>query len=279
MHTKIGFDIQGHRGARGLMPENTIPAFMRALDIGVPTLEMDVVVSSDEQVVLSHDPWFSRTLCRLPGGRSIPFYEARRHRLYELTYEEIAKFEVGSLRHPRFPTQELESCSKPLLKDVIRRSEERAGALGRAKPHYSIETKSRPRWEGIYHPDPESFTRLVMNVVQDEAVAGRTIIQSFDDRILRAARRIDESVRLSLLKRRRAARRVGANVRRLGFVPAIYSPDHRSVTPRLVATAHGFGMRVIPWTVNDVPRMRELKAMGCDGLITDYPDRAMATLG
>lgn len=272
------FDIQGHRGARGLLPENTIPAFMKALELGTPTLEMDVVISADEHVVLSHDPWFARALCRLPDGRPIPFHEARRHRLFALTYEEIAKYEVGGIPHPGFPEQQAASCAKPLLRDVIAKSEDRARELGRAAPFYSIETKSRRRWEGRYHPDPETFTRLVLDVVLESGVAERTILQSFDMRTLHVARGLDAGVRLSLLRTRRAARGVGISLRRLGFVPDIYSPDHRAVTEALIEAAHRHGMKVIPWTVNEVRRMRALREMGCDGLITDYPDRAMANI-
>lgn len=279
MRFEAGFDIQGHRGARGLLPENTIPAFMKALELGVPTLEMDVVISADHEVVVSHEPWFSRTLCRLPGGRRIPFYEARRHRIYHLTYEEIAGYDVGSLRHPRFPDQDQQSCVKPLLRDVIRKSEAGADELERPRPYYSIETKSRPDWDGRLHPEPSVFTRLLMDVLIDEGVADRAIIQSFDVRTLQAARALVEEVSLSLLRLRRHARDLKTSVNVLGFVPAIYSPDHRAVDRHLVTATHEKGMRIIPWTINSVERMRELKAIGCDGLITDYPDRAMAAVG
>ena len=268
------FDVQGHRGARGLAPENTLPSFLRALELGVHTLEMDVVISADEQVVVSHDPWFSRAICLLPDGRRIPFHRARRHRLFDLEYERIACFDVGSLPHPDFPDQKLERASKPLLRDVIRKSDAYAGELGRPMPHYSIETKSRPAWEGRYHPPPEKFVRLLIDVLLEEGVAGRSIIQSFDGRTLREARRAGRPARLSLLLRRRDARRVDANLRRLGFTPQIYSPDHRAVNAMMVSRCHQKKMKVIPWTVNDPSRMLALKDMGCDGLITDYPDRA-----
>ena len=268
------FDIQGHRGARGLAPENTLPSFLRALEFGVHTLEMDVVISGDEEVVVSHDPWFSRAICLRPDGGRIPFHRARSHRIFDLTYDRIACFDVGSLPHPDFPDQRLETASKPLLRDVIRKSDAYAEQLGRPRPHYSIETKSRPSWEGRYHPAPATFVRLLIGVLREEGVAGRSIIQSFDGRTLREARREGDPLRLSLLLRRRDARRVDANLRRLGFTPHIYSPDHRAVNAMMVRQCHEKRMKVIPWTVNDPSRMLALKDMGCDGLITDYPDRA-----
>lgn len=275
MTTTAAFEIQGHRGARGLAPENTIPAFLTALEIGVPTLEMDVVITKDKEVVVSHEPWFSRSTCRLPDGRRIPFSQARSHRIFGMTYEEVCSYDAGSLQHPRFPDQKPASAPKPLLREVIRASDTYADEAGRARPDFSIETKSRPSWEGRYHPDPSTFARLLIDVLETEGVARRSIIQSFDVRTLQSARRSAGHIRLSLLVVHRRAHRLDDNLRSLGFTPEIYSPDQRAVGEQMVRRAHERGMRLIPWTVNDVARMRELKAMGCDGLITDYPDRAM----
>lgn len=272
------FDLQGHRGARGLAPENTIPSFFKALEIGVRTLEMDVVISKDEEVVVSHEPWFSRTICRLPDGRRIPFYRARDYRIFDMTYEMVVRFDAGSLPHPRFPRQKLESAPKPLLREVIRRSDAYAEKIGRALPDYSIETKSRPGWDGRYHPDPPTFTELLLAVLREEGVVDRSIIQSFDARTLQAARDAGEHARLSLLVTRRRAPHLDVNVNTLGFTPEIYSPDQRAVDARLVDQVHKRGMKMIPWTVNDLGRMRALKEMGCDGLITDFPDRAKPLL-
>jgi len=165
------------------------------------------------------------------------------------------------------------------LRDVIRTCDRFADELGRPKPQYSIETKSKRKWEGRYHPNPEIFARLLVDVLNKESMAERAIIQSFDPRTLQQSRKLDAGIRLSLLTLRRHARRVRSNVARLGFVPAIYSPDHRAVDRKLVRSVHAIGMSIIPWTINDVDRMLEVKQMGCDGLITDYPDRALAHVG
>lgn len=273
------FDIQGHRGARGLFPENTIPAFVAALDLGVPTLEMDVLVSKDHRVVVSHDPWMARAICLRPDGRRIPFVRERRFRLYEMTYDEIAAFDCGSLRHPRFRLQQNMPAAKPLLADVIDEAEAHARASGRALPFYSIETKSRVEWEGIYHPDPDTFARLLLDVLEERSVTKRSIVQSFDVRTLRAARRMNEDVRLALLADRQTSPHVDANVDALGFDPDIYSPHHESVDERMVDAVHRRGLAVIPWTVNDKDWMLELAELDVDGLITDYPDVAMRELG
>lgn len=277
--TPNAFDIQGHRGARGLFPENTIPGFIAALDIGVRTLEMDVVISKDRQVVVSHDPWFARAICLRPDGRRIPRFARRRHRLYDMTYDEIGAYDAGTLLHPEFPRQQCLSSAKPLLSDVIDVSERHVEATGRAPVFYSIETKSRRKWENIYHPDPSTFTRLLFEVLRAGGVLERSVIQSFDVRTLQCVKRMMPPLRLSLLVRRERARRLDRNLSALGFVPSIYSPDYRAVDAALIEQAHGRGLSIVPWTVNDPEHMVRLRDMGVDGLITDYPDVAVRELG
>ncbi len=271
-------DIQGHRGARGLLPENTIRGFIRALELGVTTLEMDVVISSDEQVIVSHEPWFCATYCSHPDGRPVSSREERSLRLFEMTSEEIQAYDCGRRAHPRFPRQETMEAVKPLLHEVIRAAETYRIEQGVDGFQYSIETKSAPRGDGKLHPGPETFTRLLHNVLKEEAVLDRSIIQSFDVRTLQVARRIDPDWRTSLLISRRTGGSPAANVDRLGFTPTIYSPDHRLVNQELIRATHSDEMLVIPWTINDPARMHHLVDLGVDGIITDYPDIAVAEL-
>ncbi|WP_161541827.1 glycerophosphodiester phosphodiesterase family protein [Rhodothermus marinus] len=274
--TRVPPDILGHRGARGLRPENTWPAFARAIELGVDALEMDVVIAGDGTVVVSHEPWFSATLCREPSGRPVrPF---RRYNLYRMTYAEIARFDCGSRRHPRFPQQEPVPAPKPRLEDVLRRAEVYAAELGRPPVRYSIEIKSRPEWEGKYQPDPETFVRRVQAVVAACGVTARTTLMSFDVRVLQVARRLFPELALSLLVEHHDRRPLADQLARLGFVPEVYGPDYRLITAKLVAEVHARGMRLIPWTVNRVRDMQRLLRLGVDGLITDYPDRALALL-
>lgn len=272
------FDLQGHRGARGLMPENTVPAFLCALDLGVVTLEMDVVISGDEQVVVSHEPWFSSVTASLPSGAPVPEEREHEFRLYEMTYEEIARFDVGRRGHPAFPEQKRQPAVKPLLRTVIQAAEAHVEQTGRLPVHYSVETKSLPGWEGRFHPDPETFTRLVYEVLAEEDVTGRSILQSFDPRTLQVARQLDPALRLSLLVGLDAEQDLAGHIEQLGFAPSIYSPDHRAVDTALIKEVHRSRMKVIPWTVNTLTEMKRLKALGVDGLITDYPDRGRQML-
>ena len=270
------FDVQGHRGARGLLPENTIPGFLRALDLGVATLEMDAVITADSLVVVSHEPWFSAAICLLPSGEPIQEKNERDYRIYEMPYDSVAAFDCGSRGNPRFPRQEPMAVSKPLLHDVIEAAEAYAAEHGLPDVRYNIETKSRPEWDDQFHPDPETFTRLLYDVLEEADVRERATIQSFDSRTLQVAHRLDPSLSLALLVAEEQGGRLEEQLDVLGFTPAIYSPAYRLVDEDLVQAAHEHGMLVIPWTVNTLDEMRHLQRLGVDGLITDYPDVAQA---
>ena len=268
-------DIQGHRGARGLLPENSIPGFIRALDLGVTTLELDVVVSADRQVVVSHDPVISAVICRHPDGRAVEEDEVIR--LYDLDVAEISGYDCGSRVHPSFPDQELMRVRKPLLRDVIRAAERHARDTGRIAPRYNVETKSRPDGDGVNHPDPGTFAKYVMEVLREEGVAERSTLQSFDPRTLAAAASAGWMHDLAILVGEDQAALLDVPYGRwgdeLGFEPTILSPNWKLVSERLVARVHEHGMKVIPWTVNNPLDMQRMISMDVDGLITDYPDR------
>ncbi len=268
-----GFDLQGHRGARGLMPENTLPAFRKALELGVTTLELDAVISKNGEVVVSHEPWMSSTICSLPSGEPIPSSQGRNYPIFKMTYEEIQQFDCGSRRHPSFPEQEPQPAAKPLLRDVIEMAETFMAKHQRAPVFYNIETKSLPGFDGRFHPGPERFAQLVYDVVAEMNVTTRTTLQSFDVRTLQVAEDEGWPVRLALLIGTGDDDGLNENIKRLGFRPDIYSPNYRLVDQDLIIRAHGWGMDVIPWTVNDTSEMRRLREMGVDGLITDYPNR------
>jgi glycerophosphoryl diester phosphodiesterase len=272
-----GFDLQGHRGARGLAPENTIPAFRRALALGVTTLEMDVVVSADGVVVVSHEPWMARAKCLAPDGRPIPEDEARAHKIYEMSYEQVAAYDCGRALEA-FPEQASVSAPKPRLRDVLAMAEEYADTHDRGPVFYNIETKSRPEWDGTLHPEPETFARRVLAVVTAAGVAPRTTIQSFDPRTLEATHRQNATVRTALLIGRAGDQGLADNLATLSFVPDIYSPNAQLVDDALVAAVHDRGLALIPWTVNDPDAMARLVRLGVDGLITDYPNRARRVL-
>ena len=267
------FDVQGHRGARGLLPENTIPGFLLALELGVSTLETDVVISRDGEVVLSHDPWFSSDFSALPSGERIPKHLQYAHRIFEMDYATVSTYDCG-LPNPRFPHQKVGRSVKPLLREMIREAERFAADRGLPPVHYHVETKTSPAGDQILHPEPAEFVQALVSVLEQEGVLERTIIQSFDPRTLRVVNGDDVPLRTSLLVARGDYLGIEADLELLGFRPDVYSPDYRLVNERLVRDAHALGMEVIPWTINDPADMIRLRELGVDGLITDYPDRA-----
>jgi len=274
--TPDGFDLQGHRGARGLVPENTVPAFRRALEIGVTTLEMDVVIAEDGAVVVSHEPWMAPEKCLTPEGAR--FSNGKRRNIYEMTYTEVAGYDCGSLTLDDFPEQQPESAPKPRLRDVIQMAEAYTQEHGRPPVFYNVEIKSRPEWDGTYHPDPTTFAERVLAVVTGEGVAPRTTIQSFDPRSLEAVHQKNAPVRTALLVGWAGDDGLDENLASLSFLPDIYSPAARLVDEALVTGVHERGMLIIPWTVNDPSTMKRLLRFGVDGLITDYPDRGRDVL-
>jgi glycerophosphoryl diester phosphodiesterase len=266
------FDLEGHRGCRGLMPENTIPAMIRAMQLGVNTLEMDAVISKDRKVVVSHDPFFGWEISTTPGGSSITQKDEKQFNLYQMDYAEIRQWDVGTRPHPRFPGQQKMPAVKPLLEDLIDSVEQYIRSHHLAKVQYNIETKSMPSTDNIYHPDPEDFTDLLMKVIRKKKLQRRTIIQSFDVRTLQVMHKKYPDVRTALLVEGFNKKTVEENLQFLGFTPSIYSPEFYLVTPELVSFCHEKGIKVIPWTVNDKNSMERLRAMKTDGIITDYPD-------
>jgi len=266
------FDIQGHRGARGLKPENSIPAFLTALDTGVTTLEMDVVITRDKQVVVSHEPWMSATICTNASGNPIKEKEERKYNLYRITYEEVKQFDCGSLGNAKFLEQEKMKTFKPLLSDVIVAVENHIKNFSRYEVDYNIEIKSEKEWDGKFQPAPKEFSDLVYRLIDQYLPLDRIAIQSFDFRVLKYWHETYPEVRLSALVDN--LKTIDENIADLGFTPSVYSPDYKLLSRDEVKHCHELKMRVIPWTVNDVPEMLELKNWNVDGFITDYPDRA-----
>jgi glycerophosphoryl diester phosphodiesterase len=264
------FDTEGHRGARGLLPENTIPAMLKALELGVTTLEMDTHITKDGQVILSHDPYINREHELLSGGQEIPYRDRKRYILYQLNYEEIKAFDAGSKQHPKFPEQLPLKAYKPLLSEVIDSVQAYLQKHKLPQVFYNIETKSKPATDGQYHPGPEQFVKLLMDVLEEKNVGNWVILQSFDVRTLQVLHNNYPHIRTSLLVEN--LKGLEYNLDLLGFTPAIYSPNYKLVTPRLLKNCHSRAIKVIPWTVNNLEEMKQLRKMGVDGLISDYPN-------
>lgn len=261
------FDWQGHRGSRGLVPENTVPSFLKALEFPeVTTLELDLAVSKDNQLIVSHEPWFNPAICSRPDGSLIAKAEAEGILLYQLTAEEIRAYDCGKMGNPRFPQQVKIAVYKPTLREVV-------AAVRAVKPgiRWNIEIKSHPDWDGLRHPPVADFVRMVVDEVRALGLEKTATVQSFDVRALQELHRQAPDLTLAYLIENTQG--FDYNMVRLGFKPAIYSPYYLLVDKQLVRQCHKNGIKLIPWTVNEVRAMRDLLRLGVDGIITDYPDR------
>jgi len=270
------FDLQGHRGARGLLPENTIPAFLKALALGVTTLELDLAVSKDKKLVVSHEPWFSSEICSKPNGEPIDAADEKSHLIYQMNYAKISAYDCGKRGHPRFPEQQCMAVCKPLFQDVVKVAEAYIKQKKRPAIFYNIETKSTPETDERLHPVPREFVEILLAEIRALKIAQRVVVQSFDVRTLQEMRELAPEMCLALLVENRDG--LEKNLQRLGFRPEIYSPDVSLVDETLICAAHEKNILVIPWTVNEPEVMRRVAALGADGLITDYPDRAQFLL-
>jgi len=266
-------DLQGHRGCRGLMPENTIEAMLKAISLGVNTIEMDVVITKDKKVVLSHDTYMNPEYTSPPPGIFFANGQDRSHLIYAMDYNEILLWDMGIKGNTKFPEQQKIPAKKPLLSDLIDQVEAYIKVNGLQPVHYNIETKSTPSSDGIQHPAPDEFIDLVMEVVQKKKISKRTTIQSFDKRTIQALNRKYPSIKTSYLIGASVKSGVKDLINDLGFKPDIISPDAKLVNPLFIAECRKLKVKVIVWTVNDTPTIKKMADWGVDGIISDYPDR------
>lgn len=255
------FDWQAHRGGRGLHPENTIHAMKEALKYPITTLELDVVMSKDNKVVVGHEPWMNEQICLTPGGAEVKGKEVN---LYSLNYSEIQKYDCGSKAHPLFPRQSRSKQHKPLLDELLKN-------LKSSGKKFNIEIKSTPDDEKAgYQPDYKIFTDKVISVIEDHLKPEQFTIQSFDWRVLKYLHNKYPHINLVALQGSSFDRE--KVIKELGFRPAVFSPHYEHLSAADVAWFHKQNIKVIPWTVNSLDTMRKMIAMHVDGIITDYPD-------
>lgn len=281
------FDLQGHRGTRGLEPENTLAAFERALEIGVTTLEMDAAITADGVVVVSHDPALNPAITRDAQGRWLP---TRGPLIKSMTLAELKRFDVGrtdpsSAYGRQFPAQRARDGERvPALAAVFARIKE----LGADDVRFDIETKVFPT-----RPEetlaPEDFVRTLLAVIREAGMTSRVMIQSFDWRTLQIVQRLEpsmETMYLTVRSRNYDTLEDGTwtSGLQLDDFPSVahmvksaggtvWAPAYQNLTAAAVKSAQQLGLKVIPWTVNEVADVDRLIGWGIDGIISDYPDR------
>lgn len=301
------FDLQGHRGARGLAPENTLPAFERALALGVTTLELDTAVTRDGVVVVGHDPLVNPDIARLDGR----WLDAKGPAIRDLTFAELSRYDVGRLKpgtayEKRYPEQvAVDGTRYPRLADVfalVRQS-------GNRDVRFNIETKVSPLAPGETLA-PEPFVRAVIAEIRRSGMTRRSTIQSFDWRTLQVAQKEAPEIDTVYLTAQQrfldnictgagagspaiAADDCGPSQWTAGFqlrehrsVPrmvkaaggTLWSPEYRDIDAAKLKEARDLGLRVVVWTVNDPAQIVKLLDLGVDGIISDRPDLVRAEM-
>ena len=270
------FDVEGHRGCRGLYPENTIPAFINAVQLKVNTLELDVVISRDQQVVVSHEPWINNEICLDKSGEQLTLASEKQLNIYAMDYSAIREHDCGSKFYGRFPEQVKMFAVKPLLSEVF----DSVLAFCRLNsldiPDFNIEIKSDPEYDSIYSPTVNEFCELVIMEIKRSSLLSKCMIQSFDSRALKYIHQKYQEVKLVYLTE--SLSNVNDVKKVLGFLPSVFSPDKRLVTKKNIQSFHAVNVKVIPWTVNEEKQIARLIALGVDGIISDYPDRVLKLL-
>ena len=267
--TPYKVDVQGHRGARAVYPENSIEGFIYALQQGVTTLEMDVVITKDSQVVLSHEPWMGFEICLDTTGNEISETTQMQYNIYQMNYAEVLQYDCGSKPHPRFPQQQKMKTIKPLLIAVIDTIEKLIAEKNLPKVYYNIETKCLPEGDNIFHPTPEIFSELLLKVVREKQIIERVFIQSFDIRTLQYIHKNYAEIKTVLLIENQKTPE--ENLKILGYTPTVYSPYYKLVNDSLIAFCNQQNMQLIPWTVNEKKDIEQMLTYKVDGIISDNP--------
>jgi len=249
------FSWQGHRGARGLSPENTIPSFLKALEYPVTALELDVAVSKDKQLIVSHEPWFNEHICNMPDGSPMENGMGKKRNIYQMTYEEIKTYDCGSRGNDKFPHQVGEKTHKPSFIDMVKAIEYYSKINNKTLPNYNIEIKSEPEEYGVYTPYPVDFVTLVLKEVKELGIEHRCNLQSFDIAIMEEIHKQAPEIPIAFLVMNKSG--VASNLEQLTFQPTIYSPYYKMLNEAAIKECHIKGIKVIPWTVNNGDSVRK----------------------
>ena len=288
----FAFDMQSHRGGRGLLPENTLAAFENAIRMGTTTIELDIAITSDGIPVVSHDPALNPAYTRDANGQWLTRHEPL---IKNMTLAEVQTYDIGRLNpsHPygrEFPEQQPRDGQRiPTLAALFKLVND----MGANDLHFDIETKINP-----HHPNntlaPEAFVKTLLKVIREAGMTRRVMVQSFDWRTLELLHTLEPDIRTMYLTVegtdfntvRDSAWTAGHSIQQFkGSVPhmvrasagkaqgIIWAPNFKNLTPELTKTAQSLALQVIPWTINDKPQMQRMLGFGVDGIISDYPDR------
>ncbi len=269
-------EIHGHRGCRGYFPENTLQGFLHAATLDIDAIEMDVVISKDHEVVVSHELYMHRKKCLWPNLKPISKEQEPSLMLYQMNYEEIKTFDCGLLTHPNYPLVKASPAYKPLLKEVIEKVELAMLKLGKQPLKYNIEIKSEAQLIGKCQPAYDVYVDLILQVLIKMDIESRVIIQSFDKEMLKTINKMNPNIELSLLIEDQLDPL--QHIEELGFVPHILASDFIYLNTNNILSLQNKNIKVFAFTVNQIADIETQLAMGVDAIITDYPDVAARCL-
>lgn len=259
--------IQGHRGCRGILPENTIPSFIKTIELGADGLELDIVVTQDKQLLVSHEPWMGAHICLSPKGELIPKNKEQQYNIYEMGYKKISLFNCGSKKQEQFPQQVLMQSYKPLFSELIQKT----AHLVSSDFVYNIEIKSEKEWYGKFQPEPIDYASIIVKEIQPLIKKGLSfILQSFDSTILNKLNHLAPDLTYGLLVEKTT--NPIEVLKQLNFTPTYLNPEHILLTPKLVKETKELGLKIITWTVNNQEDFEKCQKLGIYGVITDYPN-------
>jgi glycerophosphoryl diester phosphodiesterase len=255
------------------MPENTIPAFLRAMELGCDWIEMDVVVTGDGHVLISHEPWMDARVCRKPDGTGLSEEEGRGINIFDLSLAEVQAYFCVPSTMDVAPTLWKDDWHKPTLREVVHATDRFSQERGSPPVKFNIEIKSGPDLYGTYQPLPVPFAERVLAEVQALHIAERCLVQCFDVAVLAAVHATAPEMPVAMLVEN--TQELDVNLQRLGFLPNYYSPEFHMVNEDLVRALCEKGLGLLAWTVNGPEDIRRMIMLGVDGIITDHPERVV----
>ena len=270
-------DVQAHRGGMGLYPEESLEAMINAVNLGVNTLEMDLGITKDRKVVLSHEKYFTHHTATHPDGTLVQKGDPKEY-IWHMPYDSVAKYDVGFRRHPEMPEQQLIPTPKRLLEDVVATVEAYTKRNHLEPMNYNIEIKSEGDSnggiEGRDWPEYHEFVDICMSALDTLNLGDRLIIQSFDTRALNYINEAYPGHHLAYLIGGRSGT-YDEFMGRLNFTPEWFSPAWTVLNKEMVDRAHADGMKIVTWTVDEKDQMRSVINIGVEAVITNYPNRLL----
>lgn len=260
-------EIHGHRGCRGILPENTVASFFKAIELGVNAIELDVVVTKEKQLLISHEPWMRADLCLFPNGDRISQERQQELNIYDLRNDLIQLFDCGSLAQKRFPDQINSQHMKPLFLEAVKAIKSQLKKNG---VYLNIEIKSHRDWYGEFQPDLSEYAAIILHELKYLRKEGVSfMIQSFDPGILNKLNKLNEELKLGYLIEEKFE--LERELDRLSFKPNYFNPNYKLIDKELIKALKSKDIKCFAWTVNDKKEGHLLMEAGIDGIITDYP--------